>query len=141
MRSIVVGTDGSAGAETAVRWTIDLARGRDASVCLVSAFPGAESLSEPLAGTARQERVRLVDVAEELLARTAREFADAGIPVETESREGDPAAVIIAVAEERDADLVVVGARGETALRRFLLGGVAGKLVHHAPHSVLIVRD
>jgi nucleotide-binding universal stress UspA family protein len=141
MRSIVVGTDGSPKAEKAVRWTIDLARDEDVSVCVVSAFPHADSLGEPLAGTARREHVSLVETAENLLARTAREFADAGVRVETEAREGDPAAVIIAVAEERDADLVVAGARGETALQRFMLGGVASKLVHHAPHSVLIVRD
>jgi nucleotide-binding universal stress UspA family protein len=76
-----------------------------------------------------------------MLARPARDVADAGIHVETTAREGDSATVIMAPAEERDADLVVAGELGQTALQRFLLGSVAGKLVHHAPHSVLIVRD
>jgi nucleotide-binding universal stress UspA family protein len=140
MRSIVVGTDGSPGAEKAVRWTIDLARGRDVSVCVVAAFPRA-GLSEPLAGVARQEPVQLVDAAENVVARAAREVADAGIAVETDTREGDPAAVIIDVAQDRDADLIVIGSRGHTGLRRFLLGSVASKVAHHAPHSVTIVRD
>jgi nucleotide-binding universal stress UspA family protein len=140
MRSIVVGTDGSPGAEKAVRWTIDLARGRDVSVCVVTAFPRA-GLTEPLAGVARQEPVQLVDAAEDVVARAAREVADAGIAVETDTREGDPAAVIIDVAQDRDADLIVIGSRGHTGLRRFLLGSVATKVAHHAPHSVTIVRE
>jgi nucleotide-binding universal stress UspA family protein len=44
------------------------------------------------------------------------------------------------VAEEQDADLIVVGARGLTGLERFLLGSVSSKLAHHAPCSVMIVR-
>jgi nucleotide-binding universal stress UspA family protein len=140
MRSIVVGTDGSPGAEKAVRWTIDLARGRDVSVCVVAAFPRA-GVAEPLAGTARMQPVHLVDAAENVVARVARDFTDAGIKVDTDTREGDPASVIIDVAEERDADLIVVGSRGHTGLHRFLLGSVASKVAQHAPHSVTIVRD
>jgi nucleotide-binding universal stress UspA family protein len=140
MRSIVVGTDGSATADKAVRWTIDLARGREVSVCVVTAFPRTD-LSEPLAGTARADPVRLVEAAENVAARTAREFADAGIQADTDAREGDAAAVLIDVAEQRDADLIVVGSRGHTGVRRFLLGSVASKVAHHAPHSVMIVRD
>jgi nucleotide-binding universal stress UspA family protein len=45
------------------------------------------------------------------------------------------------VAGEQDADLIVVGARGSTSLRRFMLGSVASKLAHHAPSSLLIVRQ
>jgi len=57
------------------------------------------------------------------------------------AREGDPAQAIIDVADEQDADLIVVGARGSTGLRRFMLGSVSSKLAHHAPSSVLIVRQ
>jgi nucleotide-binding universal stress UspA family protein len=66
---------------------------------------------------------------------------DAGFAVEKHAREGDPAHTIIDVASENDADLIVVGARGNTGLRRFMLGSVAGKLSHHAPTSLLIVRE
>jgi nucleotide-binding universal stress UspA family protein len=45
------------------------------------------------------------------------------------------------VAGEQDADLIVVGARGGTGLKRFALGSVSGKLSHHAPRSLLIVRE
>jgi nucleotide-binding universal stress UspA family protein len=65
---------------------------------------------------------------------------DAGLDVETFAREGDPADAILDVAEERDADLIVVGNKGMTGARRFLLGSVPNKVSHHAPCSVLIVR-
>ena len=45
------------------------------------------------------------------------------------------------MAADADADLIVIGAQGNTGVRRFMLGGVAGKLAHHAPRSLLIVRD
>jgi nucleotide-binding universal stress UspA family protein len=64
----------------------------------------------------------------------------AGVNVETFAREGDPADAILDVAEERDADLIVVGNKGMSGAKRFLLGSVPNKVSHHAPCSVLIVR-
>ena len=57
----------------------------------------------------------------------------------THAREGDPADAILDVAEETKADLVIVGNKGMTGARRFLLGSVPNKISHHAPCSVLIV--
>jgi nucleotide-binding universal stress UspA family protein len=55
-------------------------------------------------------------------------------------REGDPADAILDVAEEKNADLVIVGNKGMTGAKRFLLGSVPNKVSHHAPCSVLIIR-
>jgi nucleotide-binding universal stress UspA family protein len=79
-------------------------------------------------------------VAENALAREARALEDEGIDVATHAQEGDPANVIIDVAQEEGADLIVVEARGLSGLQRFLLGGVSRKLSHHAPASVMVVR-
>jgi nucleotide-binding universal stress UspA family protein len=49
--------------------------------------------------------------------------------------------VIIQVAEELGAELIVVGSRGLTGLERFLLGSVSSKLSQHAPTSLMVVRD
>jgi nucleotide-binding universal stress UspA family protein len=65
----------------------------------------------------------------------------ARVEVETHAREGDPADVIIRVAEELGAELIVVGSRGLTGLERFLLGSVSSKLSQHAPTSLMVVRD
>jgi nucleotide-binding universal stress UspA family protein len=140
MNAIVVGTDGSPGAEAAVQKVIELMRDTGATVHLVCAYPGRSPL-ERIGMTARQESVDLRGVAADVLARGERRFEDAGFTVEKHAREGDAAHTIIDVAGEHDADLIVVGARGNTGLRRFMLGSVAGKLSHHAPTSLLIVRE
>ena len=63
-----------------------------------------------------------------------------GVEVETMAREGDPADAILDVAEEKGADLIVVGNKGMTGAKRFLLGSVPNKVSHHAPCSVMIIR-
>jgi len=140
MNAIVVGTDGSPGAEAAVQKALELLHGSGATVHLVCAWHGQSAL-ERIGLTARQEPTDLRGVAADVLARDERRFLEAGFTVEKHAREGDPAHVIIEVADEKDADLIVVGARGVSGLRRFMLGSVSSKLAHHAPSSVLIVRQ
>jgi nucleotide-binding universal stress UspA family protein len=60
--------------------------------------------------------------------------------VKCHAREGDPADAILDVAEEQGSDLIVVGNKGMTGAKRFLLGSVPNKVSHHAPCSVLIIR-
>ena len=91
--------------------------------------------------TAKTDAVDMRGVAADLLARDEHRLTDAGFTVEKYAREGDPANTIIEVAEENGADMIVVGARGNAGQKRFHLGSVATKLSHHAPTSVLIVRD
>ena len=66
--------------------------------------------------------------------------AAAGVEAQTHAREGDPADAILHVAEEQHADVIVVGNKGMTGTKRFLLGSVPNKVTHHATCSVLIVR-
>ncbi len=142
--SIVVGTDGSDTAGQAVRQAVDLAKAVGAKIELVSAY-------EPVpAQRLREERREApedmqwaispredVDTTLEAAATIARE---AGVEVDVYARQGDPADAILDVAEERDADLIVVGNKGMTGAKRFLLGSVPNKVSHHAPCSVLIIR-
>jgi nucleotide-binding universal stress UspA family protein len=140
MSTFVVGTDGSRAAEAAVEKVIELVRGSGVTVHLVCAYPGRSTL-ERLGMSARQEPVDMRGVAADVLGRAELRFREAGFAVEKHAREGDPAQTIIDVADEQNADLIVIGARGTTGLRRFMLGSVAAKLSHHAPRSLLIVRD
>ena len=77
---------------------------------------------------------------DQTLSDAADLVREAGVEVETFAREGSPADAILDVAEERDADLIIVGNKGMTGARRFLLGSVPNKVSHHAPCSVLIIR-
>lgn len=65
---------------------------------------------------------------------------EAGIDAVAEERRGDPAHELVACARERGAGLIVVGTRGQTGLRRLLLGSVARNVTLHARCSVLVVR-
>jgi nucleotide-binding universal stress UspA family protein len=143
-RSIVVGTDGSETARTAVREAVELARTVGATLDVVSAY-------EPIPRQRLREDARQVpadlqwtinprEEVDATLAEAAGEVRAAGVPVQTFAREGDPADAILDVAEERGADLIVVGNKGMTGAKRFLLGSVPNKVSHHAPCSVLIIR-
>jgi nucleotide-binding universal stress UspA family protein len=118
-----------------------MAKGTGRPVHLVTAYPDGPSYGEVITSSAKTAPVDFLHVAENVLARESRILEDQGVEVTTHARGGDPAAVLIAVAEEVDADLIVVGARGLSALQRFLLGSVSSKLSHHAPVSVMVVRD
>ena len=140
--SIVVGTDGSDTAKEAVRQATELAKSVSAELYVVSAY---EPVPE---GRLRAERKDAPDDlqwsinpredVEATLSDASDQIKEAGVKVETFSREGDPADAILDVAEEQGADLIVVGNRGMTGARRFLLGSVPNKVAHHALCDVLI---
>ena len=141
---IVVGTDGSETAELAVKHAAELAKGSGASLEIVSAF-------EPVPQERLREESQEVpgDVAyavgpredvNTMLEAAAGTAKGEGVEVTTHAREGEPADAILDVAEELGADLIVVGNKGMTGARRFLLGSVPNKISHHAPCGVYIVR-
>ncbi len=142
--AIVVGTDGSDTAKEAVRQATELAKAVSASVHLVSAY---EPIGE---GRLREERQQVPDDMQWMinpredvdatLSYAAGQIETAGVQVDTYAREGDPAYAILDVAEEQKADLIVVGNKGRTGAKRFLLGSVPNKVSHHAPCSVMIIR-
>ena len=142
--SIVVGTDGSETAKEAVRQSVELARSVGAELLLVSAYQPVSRVSANREGAQAPEDVQWMVSAREdvatLLSEAARTAEEAGVAVQTFQRQGDPADAILDVAEERDADLIVVGNKGMTGAKRFLLGSVPNRVSHHAPCSVLIIR-
>ena len=141
---IVVGTDGSETAAEAVRQAIDLAKVTGATLNIVSAYAPvskrriqdeAEGAPPDIAhGIGPREDVNLV------LDAAAAKARAAGVEVTTHPVQDDPADAILNVAEQIQADLIIVGNKGMTGARRFLLGSVAHQVSHHAPCSVLIVR-
>jgi nucleotide-binding universal stress UspA family protein len=143
-KSIVVGTDGSETATQAVRQAVDLAGAVGAKLELVSAY--APVSEQRLSEERRQAPEDLqwainpredVDATLEAAATVARE---AGVEANLYPRQGDPADAILDVAEEQEADLIIVGNKGMTGAKRFLLGSVPNKVSHHAPCSVLSIR-
>jgi nucleotide-binding universal stress UspA family protein len=141
---IVVGTDGSETATQAVKTAIELAKVSKSKLEIVSAYEPIpqdrlkqerEGISGDVAYAVNpREDVQLV------LDKAAADAKKAKVDVVTHAREGDPADAILDVAEENNADLVLVGNKGMTGAKRFLLGSVPNKISHHAPCSVMIIR-
>ncbi len=143
--SIVVGTDGSDTAQKAVREAIDLARRLEARLQIVSAYePVCDQRLRNEQMEAPKDLQWMVNPRTDVLAlldAAQQEARGAGVTeVETFARQGDAADAILDVAEEQRSDLIVVGNKGMTGAKRFLLGSVPNKVSHHAPCSVLIVR-
>ena len=141
---IVVGTDGSETATEAVRTAVELARLAGSKLEIVSAYQPVPQQrlrdeSEGISGDVAHAVNPREDV-ELVLGNAAAVAKKAEVDVVTHPREGDPADAILDVAEENDADLVLVGNKGMTGARRFLLGSVPNKISHHAPCDVWIVK-
>ena len=142
VKAIIVGTDGSEGAERAVMVAADLAKAIDGRLLLVNVSQSGLS----------QEQLRTIDrlqiaegdalegVSDRILAKAdvlAR--ARGAVKVETIRWAGDPAEALIKVAKDEHADALVVGRRGLGQLKGLLLGSVSQKLASLAPCVVIIV--
>jgi nucleotide-binding universal stress UspA family protein len=99
--------------------------------------PGTAELLTIHADAADAARAHHDELATEMTARLRR----AGLKAEGFRRDGDAATEILAAATERAADLIIMGTRGRTGLKRLLLGSVARNVLHHSACSVLIVRE
>ena len=80
------------------------------------------------------------DEAWAILQAGASVFIHRGLDPQLVHREGEPAEVILEEARAVEAQLIVMGARGRSAIARLLLGSVADRVIHHAPCSVLVAR-
>src|SRR3954469_11380835 len=143
-QTIVVGTDGSETAGEAVREAIELAKVVGASIELVSAYePVSNQRLREESRQAPEDMQWMVNPREDVeatLREASERLEEGGGEGHTYPAGGEPADAILDVPEERNADLIVVGNKGMTGAKRFLLGSVPNKVSHHAPCSVLIIR-
>jgi len=131
---ILVPTDGSRTAETAMAQALDLAAAHGSAIHVLHVVDAwrydtsIESAVDPL----RAEGERFVD-------RLARTAGDGETEVTTAVEVGRPAQGILAYADEHGIDLVVIGTRGKGGLPRRLLGSVTDYVVTHAEIPVHVV--
>jgi nucleotide-binding universal stress UspA family protein len=132
--TVAVGTDGSETAREAVRQAADFARRFDAKLVLLSAFkdgPPPPDADEAQWSYSPAAQLR------EILARTEAEMNEQGIECATAVDEGEPADVLVRLAEECGADVLVIGNKG---MERRVLGSVPNSVTHAAGCSVLVVK-
>jgi nucleotide-binding universal stress UspA family protein len=137
-RRIVVGLDGSEGAQQALNAAIDLARAAKAELFLVSIeelprYPGA---IDEINGERRAAERFFQKIQKEAL----KQVTAAGLAAHAEIRNGHAGQALPQYALEAGADLLVIGHSGRSAIWGRLLGTTADKIVDHAPCSVLVVR-
>ena len=134
--TIAVATDGSATASKAVEMARDLARRFDAKLVLLSAFKdsGRQARRDSVEvqwATSNSARVR------EILSRAEDQMRREGVDCTTRIEEGNAADVLVQLASECGANLLVIGNKG---MRRRVLGSVPNTVAHRAPCSVLVVK-
>lgn len=138
--NIVVGTDGSETAAQAVALAVELAKQHRAALHLVvgvhtpaavSVPSGGASVSDPRGGAPLRR------AAQQMLEDVAQGVEDLEVEIHTDT--GDPADVIVAVADRVGADLIVVGSKGMRGTRR-ILGSVPNSVAHKAGCHVLVAK-
>lgn len=132
---VIVATDGSAEAKGAVEWARWLPLPTDARYLAVSVVP--PPALPHLSDWETSERQARVHAAHEAIDEAC---ALLGASVEGRLAEGDPREAIVAAATEWGADLIVLGARGLSAVKEFLLGSVSLGVARHAPCPVLVCK-
>ena len=103
-----------------------------------SYYPIAEEWSYE---TYQQEYARYEQHGIEFLQNLTHEATKAGVNTEFTQLAGNPGRMICQLADNWSADLILVGSRGLKGLKEMFLGSVSNYVTHHAPCSVLIVRN
>lgn len=135
MKRVLVGTDGSVSAQVAVRWAVEVAVGTGSELLVANVWlPSFANVSPQIHDEMRDEASRLLD----------REWCaparDAGVAFERVLLEGDPRKALLHAADERDVDLIVVGAQGHGSRPHGLhLGSVTHHLVHHTERPLAAI--
>ncbi len=129
LSKILVAVDGSESAEKALEYAVQLAKKHKAKVTLLNV--GESKLFGFKPNVVRE-------VGEHVLSDAAAKVK--GLKLNTQLEFGNPAETIIEVAEKGNYDLIVVGSRGLSSVKRFFLGSASDDVSHHAKCSVLIVR-
>jgi nucleotide-binding universal stress UspA family protein len=141
---VLVGVDDSKYADAALDFVAGMAWPRGTTVLVVSAvqapFGAYAEPYAPIAIDTGQWVEELTKLHQQVASRAAARLAAAGLQAESRVPQGDPRALLIELAKQEQADLIVVGSHGRTGLEKLVMGSVATHVVTHAPCSVLVVR-
>jgi nucleotide-binding universal stress UspA family protein len=131
IKKLLVAVDGSEKADKALEYAIQLCRHFKARMTLLHVEEGELFRLEPKVTK---------QVGEQILAESASKAKAGDVACDVRLEFGNPARTILKVAKQEDYDLIVLGSRGVSSVKRFLLGSVSADVSMHAQRSVLIVR-
>ena len=135
---IVVGIDGSKEALAAVRWAVDEAQHRNATVEVLHVWHYVY-MGDPMGISAVASVENVEESAQLVIDEALAEAGAAGEAVGITGRAIEGAAAKVLLEEAETADLLVVGRRGRGGFLGLLLGSVAQQMAHHSPCPVVIV--
>jgi nucleotide-binding universal stress UspA family protein len=145
--NILIATDGSEDASNALNFVLRFPFPDNSKITVLSVVAEVpmlpaelDALNEAQSGALQQANKRLVEDAEELVASAGKRLREDGWSGEALVRNGNPVDEILRIAEEIDADLIVLGSHGIGMAKRFLLGSVSDRVLEYATCSVLIVK-
>ena len=141
VKTIAVGTDGSDTASKAVDFAIDMAERYGSRLVVASSYqPVSEDRLAKEQAAAPHEIQWSINPMEDVdatLREVEEKAKERGVKTLSEARQGDPADVLCDIAEQHDADVLVVGSKG---MHRRILGSVPNTVTHNAPCSVMLVK-
>jgi nucleotide-binding universal stress UspA family protein len=152
MEKILVAVDGSEHSKKALTYAIELTKKFDGKITVINVYSTVVPQTQPIdglstpamSGTSAALAAKIAEDAklrgEQILVEAERSAKELGVQVEKVLREGDAVNEIVAAAKAGNFNLIVVGHRGMSKLREFLLGGVSEGVGHKAPCPVLIVK-
>ena len=145
--NILVPTDGSEAAQKAARYAIDLAKQLKCSIIVLSVIDNRSLMAQTM--PARENARHIIEPVENYLREAAEEYAgeikkicdENGVRSKLVVTSGHPAEEIIKEAESSNADLIVMGSHGRSALAAAFLGSVTYSTIHKETKiPVLVVR-
>ncbi len=146
MKKILIAVDGSDHSKKAAKKGAELAKSLDSEVTLINVVPEiTASSASAYYATVQTEgllerREAYMERGQKILKEAKELLAEEGVTAKTEIDVGDPADLICDYAVENGFELIVIADKGLGAVKRFLLGSITDKVVHHAKTSVLIVK-
>lgn len=141
--TILLPTDGSEAAQTAIDQALDLADTYGSTVhvlYVVEDHRPVARLDETIASGSVDIMARLEEAGEEAIEEVVDQVGGRDVSIETTIHHGNPSDEIIDYAAEHDIDLIVMATHGRTGVKRAVIGSVTENVVRHADVSVLIAK-
>lgn len=139
---ILVGTDGSEGAERAIQFAIEQAQNYEAEVEIVHVIewtPYSFELPEELEVRHKMRESELRSAEEQITGPAVARYKDAGVEIRGTVRHGEVGEVLCELAEAHQVAHIVLGRKGRSKFQELLYGNVVGKMVQIAPVPVTVV--
>lgn len=136
---ILAATDFSGTAQAGIDWAVEIAKANSARIELIHALL-VPSRATDFVPSPPDFTEALQEAASGRLNAITEKVRELGVEVTPDLRLGVPSQVILEAAEEKAADLIVIGTRGLSGFRHLLLGSTAERVVQHASCPVLTVH-